>query len=60
MYDGNEDAFDIDHCVNIGKPHEYIFKMFPVLIRNWEIQTHIGFALHKIAYTMYNVPWFLE
>jgi hypothetical protein len=37
-----------------------ISKIFPIFICWWEIQTYTGLFVHKVTYTRYDIPWFIE
>jgi hypothetical protein len=34
----------------------YVFSVLPVFIHQWEMQTYF----HKVAYTRYSIPWFVD
>jgi hypothetical protein len=46
--------------VIIIKLLDYILSILPIFIPRWEIQKYAGIFFRKVAYTWYDVPWFVE
>jgi hypothetical protein len=52
-------VIDVDHYI-IRKLLDYIFNILLVFIHQWEIQTYSGLSFCRVAYTRYDLPWFIE